>query len=74
MALAGALCLSLHAVTGFTNRSLRAQGGGLLGTVYSASQMSYDLWRLCLHGLIRKLDGHNCYELTDDGRRFTLLG
>ncbi len=43
MALAGALCLTLHAVTGITNRSLRALVAGLLGTVYSASQMSYDL-------------------------------
>jgi hypothetical protein len=32
MALAGALCLTLHAVTGPTNRSLRALIAGLLGT------------------------------------------
>ncbi|MGH8910706.1 MAG: hypothetical protein ACRD0K_30465 [Egibacteraceae bacterium] len=35
--------------------------------------MSYDLRRLCLHGLIRKLDGQNRYELTDDGRRFAVF-
>jgi hypothetical protein len=54
MALAGALCLMLHAVTGVTNRSLRALVAGLLGSPYSASQMSYDLRRLRLHGLIRR--------------------
>ena len=31
MALAGALCLVVHAVTGFTNKSLRGQVAGLLG-------------------------------------------
>ncbi len=31
------------------------------------------LRRLRLHGLIRKLDGRNCYELTDDGRRFAVF-
>ena len=40
MALAGALCLSLNAVAGFTNRSLRAQ---VAGASYSAFQMTYDL-------------------------------
>jgi hypothetical protein len=67
MALAGALCLTLHAVTGFTNRSLRALVAGLLGTPYSANQMTYDLRRLRLHGLIRRLDGRNRYVLTADG-------
>jgi hypothetical protein len=52
MALAGSLCLVVHAVTGFTNKSLRGQVAGLLGTDYSSSQMSYDLRRLRLHGLI----------------------
>ena len=31
MALAGSLCLVIHAVTGFTNKSLRGQVTGLLG-------------------------------------------
>ena len=73
MALAGALCLTLHAVTGVTNRSLRALVAGLLGTSYSANQMSYDLGRLRLHGLIRRLDRQNRYVLTDDGRRFAVF-
>ena len=54
MALAGSLCLVVHAVTGFTNKSLRGQVAGLLGRDYSSSQMSYDLRRLRLHGLIER--------------------
>ena len=54
MALAGSLCLVVHAVTGFTNKSLRGQVAGLLGNDYSSSQMSYDLRRLRLHGLIER--------------------
>ena len=73
MALAGALCVTLHAVTGVTNRSLRAHVAGLLASSYSANQMSYDLARLRLHGLIRRLDGHHRYVLTDDGRRFAVF-
>jgi hypothetical protein len=73
MALAGALCLTLHAVTGLTNRGLRALVAGLLGIPYSASQMTYDLRRLRLHGLIRRLDHQHRYVLTDDGQRFAVL-
>jgi hypothetical protein len=40
-ALAGALCVSLCAVTGITNRSLRALMTGLLGAPYSMPQASY---------------------------------
>ena len=43
MALAGALCAIVHTITGFTNRSLRAQVATLLGVPYSMGQMSYDL-------------------------------
>jgi hypothetical protein len=49
MALAGALCCVVHAVTGLTNKSLRGQVAGLLGRDYSSAQMSYDLRRLRLH-------------------------
>src|SRR3981081_2887387 len=34
-ALAGALCVTLHAVTGITNKSLRALMTGLLGSNYT---------------------------------------
>lgn len=73
MALAGALCLTLHAVTGFTNRSLRALVAGLLGCEYSANQMTYDLHRLRLHGLIRRIGRSHRHPLTEDGTRFAVF-
>ncbi|MGI9029326.1 MAG: hypothetical protein ACR2HP_04985 [Ilumatobacteraceae bacterium] len=69
MALTGALCCIVHAVTGFTNKSLRGLVAGLLGDDYSANQMSYDLRRLRLHGLIEKTPGTNTYRTTADGIR-----
>ena len=73
MALAGALCLTVHAVAGFNNRSLRALVAGLLGTTYTTSQMTYDLRRLCLHRLIRRLPRSNTYLLTTEGMRVALF-
>jgi hypothetical protein len=73
MALAGALCLVVHAVTGFTNKSLRAYVAGLLGRDYSSSQMSYDLRRLRLHGLIERMVGTNTYTLTPEGIRVAVF-
>jgi len=67
MALAGALCCVIHAVTGFTNKSLRGLVAGLLGTDYSTSQMTYDLRRLRLHGLITRIPRTNTYTLTPEG-------
>ncbi len=45
----------------------------LLGTPYSANQMSYDLTRLRRKGLIQRLSGRNRYVLTPDGTRFALF-
>src|SRR5258708_12749081 len=61
MALAGALCLVVHAATGVTNKSLRGHVAGLLVSPYSSSQMSYDLRRLRLHGLIHRTPATNSY-------------
>ena len=69
MALAGALCCVVHAVTGFTNQSLRGLVAGLLGTDYSTHQMTYDLRRLRLHGLIERIPHTNTYVLTPEGQR-----
>src|SRR4029077_13521726 len=41
-ALAGALCVTLSAVTGITNRSLRALMTGLLGTDHGTNHAGYD--------------------------------
>ena len=73
MALVGALCVNLHAVAGFTNGSLRALVAGLLGAPYSAAQMTYDLRRLRLKGLIRRLEHQNRYVVTSDGIRVALF-
>src|SRR5260221_533834 len=73
MALAGALCLVVHAATGVTNKSLRGHVAGLLGSPYSSSQMSYDLRRLRLHGLIQRTPGTNSYTLTPEGIRVAVF-
>jgi predicted MarR family transcription regulator len=73
MALVGALCLTLNAVLGFTNRSLRAQVSQLLGQDYGINQISYDLGRLRLNGLIERLDATNRYRLTADGQRVAIF-
>lgn len=73
-ALAGTLCTSVLAVTGITNKSLRALMTGLLdGTDYSTNQASYDLARLRLNGLITRVPGKNRYWLTGDGLRFAIF-
>ncbi len=73
MALTGALCQTLLAATGFTNKSLRVLIAGLLGSDYRANQMTYDLRRLRLAGLIRRLPRSNRYTLTDDGIRIVII-
>jgi hypothetical protein len=73
MALAGALSCVVHAVTGFTNHSLRGLVAGLLGQDYSTNQMTYDLRRLRLHGLIRRLPHTNTYVLTPEGIRVAVF-
>ena len=73
MALAGALCPLVHAVSGFSNKSLRGHVSGLLGHDYSPGQMSYDLRRLRLHGLIRRLPRSNRYVLTPEGIRVAVF-
>ncbi len=73
-ALAGALCTTMLAVTGITNKSLRALMTGLLdGTAYTMNQASYDLTRLRVNGLITRVPGRNLYRLTSDGLRFAIF-
>jgi hypothetical protein len=69
MALTGALSVMVHAVSGFTNKSLRSLVAGLLGADYTTHQMTYDLRRLRLHGLIQRLPHTNTYITTADGLR-----
>src|SRR6266581_3270881 len=73
MALAGALCQTLLAATGFTNKNLRVLIAGLLGSAYTPGQMTYDLRRLRLGGVIRRLPHTNRYVLTSDGVRIAVF-
>jgi hypothetical protein len=72
-ALAGALCQTLLAATGITNKSLRALMTGLLHAPYSPGQMTYDLRRLRLAGLIRRIEHTNHYALTPDGLKVAIF-
>ena len=73
MALAGALSLTLFGACGLTNKSLRALTARLLGTCYSTSQMTYDLRRLRLNGLIRRIEHTHTYVLTPEGQRLAIF-
>jgi hypothetical protein len=72
-ALAGALADTLTAATGITNKSLRALMTGLLSPSYTPGQMTYDLRRLRLAGLIRRIEHTNRYVLTPDGIKFAVF-
>jgi hypothetical protein len=72
VALLGALCVGLNAL-GFTSRSLRAQVSRLLGVIYTPNQMSYDLGRLRLNGLIERVEGTNTYLPTAQGQRVAIF-
>jgi hypothetical protein len=78
MALTGALCVGLLSVVGFTNKTLRGLVSQLLDRPYTRSQMTYDLRRLRLLGLIQRLPKSNTHVLTPDGQRvavtYTKLG
>jgi hypothetical protein len=73
MALAAALCALVHAVVGFTNRSLCARVSPPLGGLYTSAQMTYDLRRLRLKGLITRVEHTNRYVLTPEGVRWALF-
>jgi predicted MarR family transcription regulator len=73
MALTGALCQTLLAATGFTNKHLRVVIAGLLGSDYRPGQMTYDLRRLRLAGLIRRLPHSNRYTVTAEGIRIAIF-
>jgi hypothetical protein len=72
-ALAGALAATLTAATGITNKSLRALITGLLHAPYAPGQMTYDLRRLRLAGLIHRIEHTNTYTLTPDGIKFAVF-
>jgi len=63
----------LLAATGITNKSLRALMTGLLAAPYTPGQMTYDLRRLRLAGLIRRIEHANRYVLTPDGVKMAVF-
>ena len=75
-ALLVALTLFQHWINGFHNRDLRARVVDLLGVTadqYTASQMTYDLRRLRLKGLIFRPPKTNRYFLTPHGWKIARL-
>jgi hypothetical protein len=75
-ALFGALVLFSVQTQGFNNAQLRTHLASLLGLDsehFSAGRMSYDLRRLRLHGLIRRIEKTHRYELTDQGLRIAMF-
>lgn len=75
MALFTALLLFRLLPRGFTNRDLRDHWAPLIGKTpqtISAGQLTYQLRRLRLHGLIRRLPGSHRYELTEWGWKICL--
>jgi len=73
LALLSCLVLFRLLPRGFTNRDLRQHVGPLLGTQLNSGQMSYDLRRLRLHGLIERLPKTRRYYVTELGFRAALF-
>jgi hypothetical protein len=67
MALLQALCAFAHLPRGFRNRDLRPRVAALLAQPYRAAQMTYDLRRLRLKGLIHRIPGTHRYTATTYG-------
>ena len=76
LALMQTLCLFALHPSGFRHRDVRAHVAPLLGRgpdVYAAGQMTYDLRRLRLHGLIERVPQSHRYRLTTLGARLAML-
>jgi hypothetical protein len=74
-ALMHALCLFTLAPTGFRHRELRTHVAQLLGrnaSTYATAQMTYDLRRLRIHGLITRVPRSHRYRVTDAGARVAI--
>ena len=76
LALMQTSCLFALSPTGFRHRDVRAAVAQLLGrdaAAYAASQMTYHLQRLRLHGLIERVPGSHRYRITDRGAKIAML-
>jgi hypothetical protein len=75
-ALMQTLCLFALSPTGFRHRDVRADIAQLLDRdpeTYAAGQMTYDLRRLRLHGLIERVTHSHRYRVTLLGARMAML-
>jgi hypothetical protein len=76
MALLAALVLFLHLPQGLTHRTLRPLVAAYLGLApeaYTPGQMTYDLRRLRLKGLLTRVSHTQRYQVTPDGRHVALF-
>ncbi len=73
LALLSVLMLFRLLPRGFTNRDVREQMCTLRGREHSSGQMTYDLRRLRLHGLIERIPKTRRYLVTDIGGRAALF-
>jgi hypothetical protein len=72
LALLHVLCIFRLLPNGFTNAVLRHHLAPLLGTtpdLMTSGQITYDLRRLRLHGLIERIPHTFRYQVTDSGMR-----
>jgi hypothetical protein len=72
-ALAGSIATLGFAVTGITNKSLRAWMTGLLGEPCTMNKAGYDLARLRRNGLVTRIPRTSTYQLTADGQLFAVF-
>jgi hypothetical protein len=70
---AGAPADLTFAVTGITNKSLRALTTGTPGVPHTPNQASHHLACLCRNGLTTRRDHANAYHLTGDGQTSTIF-
>lgn len=73
MALCQAITGFAHLPRGFHNRDLRRPIEALLGRPYSAAQMTYDLRRLRLKGLIHRIPNTHRYTATSYGLKIAFF-
>lgn len=75
-ALLHTLCLFALLPTGFRHRDVRAQVAQVLGRDpkdYTTGQMTYDLRRLRLHGLLDRVPQSHRYRITPHGAQMAML-
>ena len=73
LALLSCLVLFRLQPRGFTNRDLRHNVAPIFGKPLNSGQMSYDLRRLRLHGLVERIPKTHRYYVTDLGFRAALF-